>query len=83
MITKDDLKHDMKLTNESDVFYYDSLLETGYHMHEKNNGEEIFMKNTGKQIRFISEEKFFNEINKNHVSGSTADTYYEIERYGR
>lgn len=83
MITKDDVKEDMKLTNEQDVFYYDSLHETGYHMHEKNNGNEVFMKNKGKQIRFLTEEEFFNEINKSYVSGSTADTYYEIERYGR
>lgn len=83
MITKDDVKKDMKLTNESDVFYYDSLHETGYHMHEKNNGDEVFMKNTGKAIRFLTEEEFFNEINKSYVSGSTVDTYYEIERYGR
>lgn len=83
MITKDDVKKDMKQTNESDVFYYDSLHETGYHMHEKNNGDEVFMKNTGKLIRFLTEEEFFNEINKSYVSGSTAETYYEIERYGR
>lgn len=83
MITKDDVKQNMKLTNESDVFYYDSLHETGYHMHEKNNGDEVFMKNTGKLIRFITEKDFFNEINKSYVSGSTADTYYEIERNGR
>lgn len=83
MITKDDVKHDMELTNEHDVFYYDSLHQTGYHMHEKNNGDDVFMKNTGKLIRIITEEEFFNEINKSYVSGSTADTYYEIERYGR
>lgn len=78
MITKDDLKHDMKLTNESDVFYYDSLHETGYHMHEKNNGYDVFMKNTGKLIRFITVVEFLNEINKSYVNGSTADTYYTI-----
>ena len=83
MITKDDVKHDMKLTNELDVFYYDSLHETGYHMHEKNNGGVVFMKSTGKLIKRITEEEFFNEINKSYVSGNTADTYYEIERYGR
>lgn len=83
MITKDDLKHDMKLTNESDVFYYDSLHTTGYHAHEKNNGDVVFMKNTGKLIRFITVVEFLNEINKSYVSGSTADTYYEIERNGR
>lgn len=83
MITKDDLKHDMKLTNESDVFYYDSLHTIGYHAHEKNNGDVEFMKNTGKLIRFITVVEFLNEINKSYVSGSTADTYYEIERNGR
>lgn len=78
MITKDDVKHDMKLTNESDVFYYDILHAKGYHMHEKNNGDDVFMKKTGKLIRFITEKEFFNEINKSYVSGSTADTYYEF-----
>lgn len=78
MITKEDVKHDMKLTNELDVFYYDCLHATGYHAHEKINGDVVFMKNTGKLIRFITVVEFLNEINKSYVSGSTADTYYTI-----
>lgn len=78
MITIDDVKQDMKLTNESDFFYYDSLHAIGYHTHERNNGDVVFMKNTGKLIRFITVEEFLNEINKSYVSGSTADTYYLI-----
>lgn len=83
MITIEDVKKDMNITNEQDAFYYDSLHEIGYHMHEKNNGDVIFMKNTGKLIKFITVEDFLKEINKSYVSGSTADTYYDIERYGR
>ena len=79
MITLEDIKSDMNICNETDVFYYDCDKEIGYHMHEHSNGRCIFMKHTGKQITPISEEDFMKAINRQTVSSIGAESYYEFK----
>ena len=70
----------MRLTSDTDVFYYDALNEVGFHMHEESNGRCTFMKNTGRQITPISEEEFIKAVNEQcHLNGINADSYFTFK----
>ena len=78
-ITIQEIKEDMRINNDSDVFYYDGENKIGYHMHECSNGKCVFMMNTGKKISYISEEDFLEAVeNKCYCASIGPDSYYTI-----
>ena len=79
-ISIQDIKDDMRLENETDVYYIDSLNDIAYHMHEQSNGDCVYMKNTGRQISPISEQEFIKAVNEKCQGSIGSDSYYSFRK---
>ena len=79
-ISIQDIKDDMRLENETDVYYIDSLNDIAYHMHEQSTGDCVYMKNTGRQISPISEQEFIKAVNEKCQGSIGSDSYYSFRK---
>ena len=79
-ISIQDIKYDMHVMSETDVYYIDSLNDVAYHMHEQSNGDCVYMKNTGRQISPISEQEFIKAVNEKCQGAIGSDSYYSFRK---
>ena len=72
-----DIKEDMLLTNDTDVFYTDGLNNVDYHLHLLGNGRPVFMKKEKNHIVAIDESEGIKAVNeKCHLCSIGEDSYF-------
>ena len=76
MVTIKEIISDVLKEFESDVYYWDSLNDRGYHIHLLTDGSYICFKQTPRRTEVISPKAFEEEVNKTCCFPSCEEAYY-------
>ena len=76
MVTIKEIISDVLKEFESDVYYWDSLNDRGYHIHLLTDGSYICFKQTPRRTEVISPKAFEEVVNKTYCLPSCEDEYY-------
>ena len=76
MITIKEIISDVLKEFESDVYYWDSLNDRGYHIHLLTDGSYSCFKQTPRRTEVISPKAFEEEVNKTCCFPSCEEAYY-------
>ncbi len=76
MITIKEIISDALKEFESDVYYWDSLNDRGYHIHLLTDGSYICFKQTPRRTEVISPKAFEDAVNKTCCFPSCEEEYY-------
>lgn len=77
MIEIQDIIKDAKTSNESNVYYWDSVNDNGYHIHIFNNDSFVCFKQARTMAKVITAEEFEHAVNfKCYLNSIGEESYY-------
>ena len=76
MVTIKEIISDVLKECESDVYYWDSLNDRGYHIHLLTDGSYICFKQTPRRTEVISPKAIEEGVNKTYCFPSCEEAYY-------